>query len=79
LRYAKLVHAPTSHAAVELFLSEGLDAAAGVWQPLLAFAKAQPEIRVMDGRFMAIEQAMAMPKDRGQAATYLRGFIEGGF
>jgi polar amino acid transport system substrate-binding protein len=76
LRHAKLVHAPTSHAAVELFLSEGLDAAAGVRQPLLAFAEAHPGLRVMEGRFMAIEQAMATSKDRGQAAAYLRGFIE---
>jgi polar amino acid transport system substrate-binding protein len=76
LRHAKLVYAPTSHAALELFLSEGLDAAAGVRQPLLAFAKAHPELRVMEGRFMAIEQAIATPKDRPQAAEYLRGFIE---
>ena len=77
LRHAKLVYAPTSHAALGLFLSEGLDAAAGVRQPLLAFTKAHPELRVMDGvRSMAIEQAMATPKDRTQAAEYLRGFIQ---
>jgi polar amino acid transport system substrate-binding protein len=76
LRHATLVHAPTSQAAVELFLSEGLDAAAGVRQPLLAFAKDHPELRVMEGRFMAIEQAMTMPKNRSRAAAYLREFIE---
>ena len=76
LRHAKLVYAPTSHAALELFLSDSLDAAAGVRQPLLAFTKAHPGLRVMDGRFMAIEQAMAMPKDRGQAVAYLQEFIE---
>lgn len=76
LQHAKLVYAPTSHAALELFLSEGLDAAAGVRQPLLAFAKTHPELRVMEGRFMAIEQAMAASKDRSQAAAYLQTFIE---
>jgi len=76
LRHAKLVYAPTSHAALELFLSEGLDAAAGVRQPLLTFAKAHSGLRVLDGRFMAIEQAIATPKNRNQAAEYLQTFIE---
>jgi polar amino acid transport system substrate-binding protein len=40
LKYAQLVRAPTSAAAIELFMEEGLDAAAGVRQPLLAFAQA---------------------------------------
>ncbi len=76
LRHARLVYAPTSHAALELFLSQGLEAAAGVRQPLLAFAKAHSELRVMDGRFMAIEQAMATARHRAEAAEHLQAFIE---
>ncbi len=76
LRHAKLVYAPTSHAALELFLSEGLEAAAGVRQPLLAFAQAHSELRVMDGRFMAIEQAIATARHRVEAAEHLQAFIE---
>ena len=30
----------------------------------------------MDGRFMAIEQAMGTPKGRDAGASYLRGFVE---
>jgi polar amino acid transport system substrate-binding protein len=30
----------------------------------------------MDGRFMAIEQAMGMPKARDAGARYLREFVE---
>ena len=30
----------------------------------------------MDGRFMAIQQAMGMPKGRARAHDYLRGFVE---
>jgi polar amino acid transport system substrate-binding protein len=33
-------------------------------------------LRVMDGRFMVIEQAMGTPKGRPAAAHYLRGMIE---
>ena len=76
LQHAKLVYAPTSHAAIELFYAENLDAAAEVRQSLVAFAKEHPGLRVMNGRFMAIEQAMATPKRRTQALAYLRTFIE---
>ena len=76
LKNARLVYAPTSQAALELFLSDGLEAGAGVRQPLDAFAKGHPGLRVMDGRFMAIEQAMATGRDRSAAAGYLQTFIE---
>ena len=64
LKRAQLVRAPTSPAAIEVFLKDKLEAAAGVKQPLVQFAKSNPNVRVMDGRFMAIEQAMGTPKGR---------------
>ena len=76
LQHAKLVHAPTSPAALELFLTDKLEAAAGVKQPLVKFAAARPEFRVIPGRFMAIEQAMATPRGRDAGARYLRDFVE---
>ena len=76
LKRAQLVRAPTSPAAIELFLAEKLDAAAGVRQPLVRFAESRPGLRVMEGRFMAIEQAMGTPKGRDAGLRYLRGFIE---
>ncbi len=76
LERAQLVRAATSPGAVDLFLSEGLDAAAGVKQPLSKFASANPNVRVMDGCFMAIEQAMGTLKGREAGARYLRAFVE---
>jgi polar amino acid transport system substrate-binding protein len=76
LKHAQLVHAPTSPGAIELFVNEKLDVAAGVKQQLLAFAKTQPNVRVLEGRFMAIEQAMGTPKGRDAGARYLRQFVE---
>jgi polar amino acid transport system substrate-binding protein len=76
LKDAQLVRAPTSAGAIELFVSEGLDAAAGVKQPLLAYARSHRNVRVLDGRFMAIEQAMALPAGRPLALQYLQAFIE---
>lgn len=89
LKHAALVHAPTGNDALAQFQREGLEAAAGVRSPLVRFVRDRPELRVIDGRFMAIEQAMGMPKDRGdtaaaaRAAQFLRAFVEemkaGGF
>jgi polar amino acid transport system substrate-binding protein len=76
LKHAQLVRVPTSPEAIDVFLKDKLEAAAGVKQPLLQFAKTQPNMRVMDGRFMAIEQAMGTPKGREAGALYLREFVE---
>ena len=65
-----------SRAMVELFLKDRLEVAAGVRQQLEAFAKDRPDLRIMDGHFMEIRQAMGVPKGRAAAAAYLGAFIE---
>ncbi|WP_128560787.1 transporter substrate-binding domain-containing protein, partial [Methylobacterium crusticola] len=76
LRHATLVRAASSPAALALFAEQGLDAAAGVTQPLMAYAAAHPETRVIPGRFMTIAQAIGMPKGRAAGLAYLRAFVE---
>lgn len=80
LKQAQLVRGDSG---IDLFVKDKLDAAAGVKQPLVAYAKTNPGVRVMDGRFMEIQQAMGTPRDRDAGARYLRGFVEemkgGGF
>jgi len=76
LKHARLVRAPTSPAAVELFQRERLEVVAGVKQPLVQLAKSDPRVRVLEGRFMAIEQAVGTPKRSEGAASYLRLFVE---
>ena len=61
---------------IDLFRAEKLDAAAGVRQPLAAYAKEHAEVRVMEKAFMQIRQAMGTPKGRTAAAAYLRTFVE---
>jgi polar amino acid transport system substrate-binding protein len=78
IKNAEIVRAQTGggRAMIDLFLNEKLEVAAGVKQPLVAYAKTDPNVRVMDGRFMEIQQAMGTPKGRDAAARYLRGFVE---
>jgi polar amino acid transport system substrate-binding protein len=61
---------------VGLFKRDGLEVAGGVRQPLEAYAKKDASVRVMAGRFMAIQQAMGLPKGRTRAHAYLRDFVE---
>jgi len=78
LKNATLVRAATGGccAMIDQFRAEKLEAVAGVRQPLVEYAKSHPDVRVMDGRFQEIRQAMGTPKGRLSAAGYLRTFVE---
>ncbi len=77
LAHAQIVRAPSSPAVVETFLATGSDVAAGVRQQLEADAAQRPGLRLLPGRFMVIEQAMDVPKPRGDAAQrLLADFVE---
>lgn len=76
LKNAKLVKAPTSPAVTDLFLAQNLEVAAGVKQQLQADAKRLQGLRLLDGRFMVIQQAMGLPRGRDAGARYLTAFVE---
>lgn len=75
LKNAELIRASTSAAAVDTFLELGLEAAAGVRQPLERFASMTSGVRVLQDNFTEIRQAMAVPKGRAVAAEYVQDFI----
>jgi polar amino acid transport system substrate-binding protein len=76
LKRARIVRAPTSSAAMEMFVADRLEAAAGVRQPLDKFADSHPGLRVMEAPFMAIRQAMGTPRGRALGIAYLHAFVE---
>ncbi len=80
LKNASLVRATIGggQASIDLFINDKLDAAAGVRQPLEAYAKDHPEMRVMTGAFQQIAQAMGTPKKPapGPGVAYLAKFVE---
>jgi polar amino acid transport system substrate-binding protein len=73
---AELVRAPNPDAAFELIVAGKVDVVAGVRQHLIGNVGKLPGSRVLEGRFMAIEQALGIPKGRDEGAKYLREFIE---
>jgi polar amino acid transport system substrate-binding protein len=76
LKRATLLRAPTSQAVTDMMLAEKLDVAAGVKQQMQADAARLSGLRLLDGRFMEIRQAIAVPKGRAAGAAYLRDFVE---
>lgn len=77
LKRARIVRSPTSPTVVDTFLAQKADVAAGVKQQLEADARRIGGLRLLPGRFMVIQQAMASPMSRGpQAAAALAAFIE---
>jgi polar amino acid transport system substrate-binding protein len=77
LRHAAIVRAPSSPTVVDVFVEQGAEVAAGVRQQLEADAARRGGLRLLDQRFMVIQQAMGVPKVRGEAAAQvLRQFVE---
>lgn len=77
LRHAQIVRAPTSPAVIDAFVAQQLEVAAGVKQQLQADAAHVPNVRLLPGRFMVIQQAMGTPRGRGElAAEFLRQYVE---
>jgi polar amino acid transport system substrate-binding protein len=76
IKNAQLVRAPTSPTVIDVFRDQKLEVAAGVRQQLIAFASGRTDVRVMDGRFMVIEQAIGTPKGSVSALQFLKEFVE---
>ena len=76
IHHATLVQAPTSPAALALFVKDRLEVAANVRQPLEAYAATHPDVRLLPGHFMEIAQAMGIRNGRQAGADYLRHFVD---
>jgi polar amino acid transport system substrate-binding protein len=69
-RYAEFIP------SLDGFMAEKLEVVAGIRQPLLRAADRIGGLRVLDGSFMTIRQASAVPKGRPAALAFLAEFIE---
>ena len=62
---------------IDVFRERGLEAVAGIRQPLSRHVASQPGLRLVEPRFMQIRQAVATTKNRTDAAiAFLREFVE---
>jgi polar amino acid transport system substrate-binding protein len=65
-----------SESGADTFLKDKLEVVAGVKQPLVAFVKENPNLRMIEPRFMEIQQAMGTAKGRDAGHRYIKAFIE---
>ncbi len=76
LKNAEVVRVATSEAVIAIMVRNGYEAAAGVRQPLEEQLAHFPALRLLDGRFMTIHQAMAARKGSTLGIALLQAFIE---
>jgi polar amino acid transport system substrate-binding protein len=76
IKAATLVRAPSSPTVLDMMAAQRLEVAAGVKQQLQMDAKRIPGMRLLDGRFMVINQAMGLPKGRDAAHAYLSAYVQ---
>jgi polar amino acid transport system substrate-binding protein len=76
LQHAVLVRAKGVMGAFNVFVADRLEALAGLRPMLIPFVEKHPGLRLVDGRFAAIQQAIGIPRGRDAGAGYLGVFIE---
>jgi polar amino acid transport system substrate-binding protein len=76
IRHATLLRAPSIQGSFDLFQAEKLDALAGLRPRLIADQAALPGSRILEGRFMAVQQAIGTARANEAAAAWLHGFVE---
>ncbi|HEU5196456.1 MAG TPA: transporter substrate-binding domain-containing protein [Methylomirabilota bacterium] len=76
LKHAQLISTPGSEAAFAALRTGQADALAGLTQALLGLAGKLPGCRMLEGRFMAVQQSIGVPKGRAAGLAYLRGLVE---
>jgi polar amino acid transport system substrate-binding protein len=76
LKRSPLVRVPTSPAVVEAMLQQRIEVAARVRQQLEADMARFPGLRMLDGSFMSIRQALGLPRSKGdEALRFLHAFV----
>jgi polar amino acid transport system substrate-binding protein len=74
LQHARVVRGDRG---VDVFRDQGLEVAAGVRQMMTEYVASNPGYRLVEGRFMQVQQAVGATRTRGpQTLQYLRSFIE---
>ncbi|GAA1145765.1 transporter substrate-binding domain-containing protein [Kribbella jejuensis] len=74
LQHAEIVRGAEG---VDVFRAEGLEVAAGIRQPITQYVAQNPDLRLIDERFMQIQQAVGTTKDKSaETVAYLTDLID---
>ena len=76
IKQATLVYPDAGETDVAVLTGGRADVLAGLRHVLVETAAAMPGLRVLDGRFAAMGQAIGLPRGSDAAAAYLHAFVE---
>lgn len=76
IKQADLVHAKGVDASFDLLAAGGVDALAGLRARLITDVEKLPGARLLEGRFMTVQQAIGVPKAKQSAAAWLETFVQ---
>jgi len=76
LRHARLVSTAGADAAFDLLVKREVDALAGLTQALHDRLPHLPGARILEGRFMGVQQSFAVPRGRDAGLAFLRRVVE---
>jgi len=76
LQRANLVRVENASVAFELLAAGKVEALAGLRPALIPLAEKLPGSRILDGRFMTVQQAVGIPKGHDAGLAYLRAYVE---
>lgn len=76
IKHATLMPVSGLDAAFNKFVDEKLDVLAGLRPGLLKDIEKAPEMKILDGKFSAVQQAVGTPKPNVAGAAYLANFVE---
>jgi polar amino acid transport system substrate-binding protein len=75
IKHAELVRSDSLASAAEMFVRDKLDALAGLRPALISDAAKVPDGRILDGRFMAVQQAIGTQRKNAAGAAFLTSFV----
>ncbi len=75
LKHAELLRAKGLAGALDLFVGEGLDALAGLRPALNGNAENLPGVRVLDGCYATVQQAVGTKPENTAATAFLEEFV----
>jgi polar amino acid transport system substrate-binding protein len=76
IKHATLIRSDGLASAVEKFVTDKLDALAGLRPGLLTDVQKIPGAKILDGQFTAVQQAIGTPRANTAGATFLHDFVE---
>jgi polar amino acid transport system substrate-binding protein len=76
IKHAELVRSDTIDSSYAQFVRDKLDALAGLRPRLLSDVEKLPGTRILDGRFMSVQQAVGTARKNLAGAAFLRDFVE---